>query len=265
MPLEILTRHPQQAAKSHPLLFVHGGWHGAWCWDDFFLPWFAERGYQSYAVSLSAHGNTPKTKPMVLHGVWDYVADVATAADQIEAETGKRPIIIGHSMGGYVVQKYLERHAAPAAVLLTTIPAVGTLPLQFRLMRDHPIDFLKTVLTLDGWPFVSTPEKAHALFFSETMPTETVLRHQARMSSESLRILLDGGILNQPNPKKVPKLPMLVLSATEDRVFTVSEGERTAEAYRADFHLQPGCAHDVMLERAWEQVAGFVGAWLDAV
>ncbi|WP_230371066.1 hypothetical protein [Paludibacterium denitrificans] len=38
--------------KRHaPLLFVHGAYCGAWCWQQHFLPWFAARGYDCWAVS----------------------------------------------------------------------------------------------------------------------------------------------------------------------------------------------------------------------
>jgi pimeloyl-ACP methyl ester carboxylesterase len=38
------------------------------------------------------------------------------------------PVVIGHSMGGFVVQKYLETHQAPAGVLLASIPPRGLGP-----------------------------------------------------------------------------------------------------------------------------------------
>jgi hypothetical protein len=36
-----------RAVNPHPtpLLFVHGAAHGAWCWDEHFLDFFAEKGY----------------------------------------------------------------------------------------------------------------------------------------------------------------------------------------------------------------------------
>jgi non-heme chloroperoxidase len=47
---------PAGEAHETPLLFVHGAYTAAWCWDENFLPWFAEQGYAAYAVSLSGHG-----------------------------------------------------------------------------------------------------------------------------------------------------------------------------------------------------------------
>lgn len=41
---EVLTRLPAGKAKATPLLFIHGAYAAAWCWEDHFLPFFAIRG-----------------------------------------------------------------------------------------------------------------------------------------------------------------------------------------------------------------------------
>ena len=46
-----------------PLLFVHGAWHAAWCWDEHFLGYFADRGYRAVALSFRGHGDSPASKP----------------------------------------------------------------------------------------------------------------------------------------------------------------------------------------------------------
>ena len=43
--LEVRSRLPERANAGPPLLFVHGGYCDAWCWEHYFLPWFAARGY----------------------------------------------------------------------------------------------------------------------------------------------------------------------------------------------------------------------------
>ena len=50
--LEVICRAPAGAARPTPLLFVHGAYTAAWCWDENFLPWFAEQGYA--AVTMRA-------------------------------------------------------------------------------------------------------------------------------------------------------------------------------------------------------------------
>ena len=56
MSLEVIVTRGRGPSDHPPLLFVHGAWHGAWCWTTNFTDWFAERGYTSYAVDLSGHG-----------------------------------------------------------------------------------------------------------------------------------------------------------------------------------------------------------------
>ena len=51
--LEVLCHTPAGVARETPLLFIHGAYTGAWCWDECFMPWFAEQGYSCYALSLS--------------------------------------------------------------------------------------------------------------------------------------------------------------------------------------------------------------------
>ena len=98
------------------VVLVHGAWHGAWCWDEHFLDFFAAKGHRSLAVSLRGHGRSPATSGIRFCSIADFVDDVASVADGPPTQ----PVVIGHSMGGFVVQKYLESHGAPAAALLAS-------------------------------------------------------------------------------------------------------------------------------------------------
>jgi hypothetical protein len=62
--LEVITRKPSTPQKTTPLLFVHGSWHAAWCWDEHFLPYFADCGYEAHAVSLRGHGGSEGPKSL---------------------------------------------------------------------------------------------------------------------------------------------------------------------------------------------------------
>ena len=99
--LELISRQPSGKTHRTPLLFVHGAWHAAWCWDEHFLPYFAAHGYEAHAVSLRGHGSSPGPKRLSWVSTADYVADVAATVQQFAVP----PVIIGHSMGGFVVQK----------------------------------------------------------------------------------------------------------------------------------------------------------------
>src|SRR5215210_7901490 len=112
MKLEIISREPEIKRYETPLLFVHGTGHAAWSWDEYFLPYFAEKGFSSHAVSLRGHGVSEGHEKLKWTSVADYVGDVFQAASDLP----KSPVVIGHSIGGLVIQKYLEKHQAPAAI-----------------------------------------------------------------------------------------------------------------------------------------------------
>src|SRR5271167_1281254 len=112
--LEVIDKGCVSESHPVPLLFVHGAWHAAWCWDEYFLDFFADRGYRALAVSLRGHGNSPAPRPMQACSIADCVDDVDSVANSLPT----RPVVIGHSMGGFVVLKYLESRDAPAGVLV---------------------------------------------------------------------------------------------------------------------------------------------------
>jgi len=144
MDLELISRSPASPARPTPLLFIHGAWHGAWCWEEHFLDWFAEHGYAAYALSLRAHGKSEGRQGLRWARVAGYVEDVA----QVAAQLPSPPVVIGHSMGGFVVLKYLEKHTALAGVLLASVPHYGALPALLRIGRQHPIQAMKIFLML---------------------------------------------------------------------------------------------------------------------
>lgn len=256
MKLELISQQPENAEHDTPLLFVHGAWHGAWCWENF-LPYFAKHGYEAHALSLRGHGQSGGHEGLRWHSAQDYVADVAQIAQTFSVP----PVVIGHSMGGYVVQKYLESHPAPAAVLLASIPTSGILGFGLRLLWRHPWPFLKAHLSLNPWHMIGSPSLAQDAFFSSNLPAEAIAAHLARLQSESFRLELDAMLLDLPHPQPV-KVPLLVLAAENDQVFTVAEEKKTAKAYGTTAVVFPDMAHDMMLEPGWQQVADHIINWL---
>lgn len=255
MKLEIIHKAAKGQKHATPLLFVHGKWHGAWCWEEHFLPYFAEQGYEAYALSLRGHGAS-KGK------IWgatiaDYVSDVEQVAGGLKTP----PVLIGHSMGGFITQKYLETHIAPAAVVLTSVPPYGLWPSTFALLRRHPLVVLKVLVKLRMYPVVETAALAQDALFSLDMPAEQAAAYQKRFNDESFRAYLDELGLNLVHPRKV-KTPLLVIGAEKDNVISQKAVRDTAKAYGVSAEMFPDMAHDVMLESGWEAVAKRIVEWL---
>lgn len=257
MRLEIISRRPVGPQHPTPLLFIHGMMHGAWCWDVHFLDYFAQHGFAAHALDLRGHGSSEGGGKLRWTRIADYVEDVAHAVRQLP----RAPILIGHSMGGFVIQKYLEGRDAPGAVLLSSPPPRGLLGTFFRIARRRPLAFARANLTLSLRPVIATPALAREAFFSPDVPDERVRAYWSLMQDESYLALLDMIALDRPKPARV-ETPLLVLGAARDNMLAPLEIEATARAYRTRFEIIPEVAHNSMLEARWESVAERILVWL---
>ncbi len=257
-----LLQHIPPNPKSYPLLLVHGAWHGAWCWADTFMPRFAQADYATYALSLRGHGGSGGALRWA--STANFVDDIAQVVEKIQHQHQQLPVLIGHSMGGYLVQKYLETHTAPAAILLASLPARGALPFFLRYIRRHPLTFLLTCLTLTPYHFVRTPARAKELFFSPDFPDQDLAAIHPQLGNESFRAVLDTGLFNLPRPAKVnaQNIPLLVLGGERDAIFPPHDIHATAQAYGITATIYPQMAHNLMTEQGWEQVAQDILNWL---
>jgi pimeloyl-ACP methyl ester carboxylesterase len=255
MNLETISRSPNSQTHPTPLLFIHGMWHGAWCWDETFLPFFADNCYRATALSLRGHaGSEGQIRGSTIA---DYVADV----EQVVRTFATPPVLIGHSMGGFIVQKYLETHSASAGVLLASVPHYGLWPALGRVFLRDPRIVLKALFTWRMYPVVETPARARWSLFSADMPEEQVLKYHERMDDESFRAFLDLLGLNLAHPKRV-KTPLLVLGAEKDTVIAPRDVHATARAYGVKAEIFPNMAHDMMLEAGWKSVTERILNWL---
>lgn len=254
--LEVIERG--QCTDSHPapLLFVHGAWHAAWCWDEHFLGFFADRGYRALALSLRGHGGSPTAVPLRDCTFADYLDDVASVVTSLPTP----PVLIGHSMGGSLVQMYLESHDAPAAVLVASMPPQGYLRSGLRWIRRHPWHFAKLSVTGESLPYVNTPRLARERFFSPSTPEQVVRACARRLQEESARIGRDG-LLRLPKPEQVGT-ELLVLGALQDGAVTKQEIQATARAYGTEPVFFADMGHSMMLEPGWREVAARIDDWL---
>ena len=259
MSLEVVTQEPIGSPKPHEILFIHGLWHAAWYWQVNFMPYFAERGYRSHAVSLRGHGGSNGSQKINWVSLADYVEDVSEVVDGME----KTPVLVGHSAGGAIIQKYLEHNDAPAAVLLASMPSIGAMPCTIRFALRHPGAFIKTNLTLNLRHIIGTQDLYQEAMFSDKLPREKLRDYYSRTQKESYRVFLDMVILNLSRPRKVSK-KILVIGSSNDGFFTTQEYEKTAQAYNADLEIFEGIGHMMPLDVGWEAVADRMITWIDS-
>jgi alpha-beta hydrolase superfamily lysophospholipase len=75
------------------------------------------------------------------------------------------PVLVGHSMGGLVVQQVLARYAVPAAVLVAPIPAHPAVTSLAAIGRRHPLDAtgVRRTAACCGADIVEFPGMGHDL------------------------------------------------------------------------------------------------------
>lgn len=256
-PLHVVRREPTGTPKTTPLLFVHGAWHASWCWDEHFLDDFAARGYSVAALDLRGHGQSPARGRLKTTRIADYVDDVAEVAATFDTP----PVVIGHSMGGLVVQKYLEKHAAPGGVLVASVPPRGVIGVTVDIARHRFGAFARANATWSLLPLVEDPQVARTMFYSDHLDESTALAHATRVEDEAYFAFLDMLALNRPKPKRVTA-PMLVLGGELDTIFPPRDTAATGRAYGTAPVMFDG-AHNLMLEPVWPEVAQAISDWLD--
>jgi pimeloyl-ACP methyl ester carboxylesterase len=257
MRLEVISERPESKTRDTPILFVHGAWHAAWCWCERFVPYFVQHGYVCHALSFRGHGASEGRQHLRRTGILHYVEDLAQVAGQLD----RAPILVAHSMGTLVAQKYLETHAAPVAVLLASVPPHGVILAGLRAAVRHPLAFLKVNLTLSLRPLVGAPELARDMLFSKGMPVEQANAIFPKLEDESYRAFWDMLLFTLPRPKRI-STKMLVLGAANDRIFSPKEIEATARAYHGEYEIFPNMGHDMMIDVGWQTVADRTLRWL---
>jgi pimeloyl-ACP methyl ester carboxylesterase len=258
MHLETITRYPKGTAQTTPLVFVHGAFAAAEIWDVHFLPYFAQHGYQAHAVSLRGHGASEGRANLPSWRLADYVADLTEIIQDLPGD----PILIGHSMGGMVIQKYIESQRAAGVVLMASVPPQGILASFWGMAVSNPLLLYKLTLIQSFGAAVADMTTLREAMFSANTPDTCVAQYLPRLQEESNRVNLD--MLGWDPLRLLPphRLPMLVMGAAQDAFFSTGLIHSIARHYHAEVVIFPDMAHAMMLETNWEQAAKHLLHWL---
>jgi len=196
-----------------PVFLVHGAWHGAWCWKPL-MDYLAKKGFTSYAFDLPGHG-TRQSEGIVGHGIMDYVSEVESAIGDLALV---KPILIGHSMGGLIVQKFLEQNEALSAVIIAPCPAMGAsfwLPIKY--FFHQPI--AGTTATLGRKTAIGSKKMCARLFFDD-IPPEKLEAHFETLCLESSRAIRQMILpFLKIKAAKITSTPVAVAAAGKDYFF----------------------------------------------
>lgn len=239
-----------------PLLLVHGVCHNSQCWDTSYVRFFTARGHDVYTLSLRGHGTDRRCLDQ--YGLEDYVEDVLAALAQLDGKA----VLIGHSMGGALVQKAMSRASEKiaAVVLLASMVPGSMTALEKLLLLRKPSCVLALRRLLAGQPL--SPKQINQLPFFMGRLSEQQVHCVARwLQPESKKALRELG--NFTTQGGTQPFPLLVLGSRQDYLFGARTLQRTAAHYRTSaIVLEQGC-HDLMLDPDWFSSATCIAGWLD--
>ncbi|EAR22238.1 alpha/beta hydrolase [Nitrococcus mobilis] len=241
------------------VLFVHGASAGPWCWRGF-MARFAAAGYDCHALALRGH---PPSNPMQALGrvrLLDYVSDIHHVLERLP-----EAVLIGHSMGGALVQAVAATCEVAALILAAPAPVAGV---RFYRPPWHPwfpvqaVRALPAVLgrgvvrphlpSMRRMVFNRLPREQHQQVFSRCGPE----------SSTALLGLLRGRLNHELDSLQGRAFKRLVVAGTADRICVFPMQREIARYQGAELLVLIDRAHMFMIEPGWERCADWLLSWL---
>lgn len=253
------------ASGRQPVLFVHGLWLLAGSWQRW-AETFEAAGYAPKAADWPGDPASPeaaRANPQALAG--NSIGTILSHLETLVGALDRKPILVGHSMGGLLVQMLAAKHGAPATVAISPAPFRGVLPLPLSALRSafpvlsNPLNARRAVqLTQSqfryGFAYTVSETEASRLYAEYHVPAPGRPLFQAGLAN-----------LNPWTEARVPRRaenrgPLLIIAAGKDHTVP-------AAVSRAAYRIQkrnpsatelvslPDVGHSLVIDNGWEAVA----------
>ena len=228
------------------LLFVHGSWHGAWCFENY-LNFFAATGIGAAALDLRGHGGLKQDDLFVASGQCEMADDVCEAVSALD-----RPVVVvGHSAGAAIAAQAATRTTLPGLVLLAPSP-----PAQIPGLKKLPE-------VPDGKPCPPPDfQTARRRFYPNSSEAEARTYYEM-LTPESPTLLNDRRALRVKCDRTRISGPILVIAAGREDPIMHAEGQdfATARFFDAEYYFSADAGHCFMLEADWRREAEIILRW----
>jgi pimeloyl-ACP methyl ester carboxylesterase len=246
------------------IIFVHG----MWCRPSVWAQWqgeFEAADYPCTSIALPGHAEGDPDSALENKGIDDYVDAVAKIAAQFE-----RPVVVGHSMGGFIAQKLASRGILRAAVLVNSATPAPVFPLRAKMLPFTTRPFLTWGLWRKSFRILR--READYLVFNK-MPETGRAELFGQLIAESGRVAyqLGFGPLNLAGSNRVDRdainCPMLFLAGAQDNIIPVGASRSMAAWYgkRLDYREYSEHGHWMLDEPGWKDRVADSLAWLEPV
>ena len=249
---------------AYPVVLIHGMWCTPRNWDRI-VELLGPRGYDCHAPALPAHEPVPDQPIQVgAKSITEYADFIAAYIAQQNFPVP--PVLIGHSMGGWIAQAVATRVQPLATVLLTPAAPTGIFGLRF----SNVMAFLPHFLRWGFW------RKSHALlrarcdrWATNGLPAAQQEKIFSGLLHESGRAASELGFsfFDWTGAAKVDAAalhcPVYVVSAGADGLVPPGVVKRVAARYpQATLRVYPGRSHWVIDDAQTEDMVHEFAGWL---
>ncbi len=226
------------------LVFVHGLGHTPDAWQPF-LQFFRERAIECRAIDLRESPDPSQVR------FRDYVDTVVSQVDEDD-------VVVGHSMGGLIMQKTAEETAIRCGVGICSAP-----PQAVKFKKSTVLSSLRYLpYVLFKKPFYFSYSYTRKLMFN-CMSEETarqVYGHEIRTVPP--RVAYELAMNKIPVNEVKVDCPLHFMAAAEDRLSPPSLVKQIAEKYDASHSVHGGCHY---IFPNWRAYARGIASFLDTV
>jgi pimeloyl-ACP methyl ester carboxylesterase len=251
--------------KSKTIIFIHGLFVNNTSWAQW-KKYFEAKGYTVHTPANPGHEGNPANLRKNIHadltktGFEDVVNNIIKLIDTLP----EKPIVVGHSLAGLVVQKLIELDKAEAGISIDGAPPKNILA---------PFSTVKIVLPVvnpfkGSSAFIGSKEWYHRAFFNNYSRQESDALYETVAVPESRKIARDTLLKSSAKIDfKKAHNPILFIGGGHDNIFPWTFSQKIANSYKdknsiSDFKKFEGRSHFICGEKNWEEVAEYILNWL---
>ncbi|MET4108249.1 alpha/beta hydrolase [Hymenobacter sp. UYP22] len=249
------------------IVFVTGAVVTSACWDNWKF-FFEEQGYACHAPTWPGK-EAPAAALRAQHPhspiAQNSLSDVLRVYTDFIAQLPAKPIVIGHSFGGLIVQLLLQQGTVAAGVAIESAPPLGVVVPSWTLVRAVlPMLGLFSSLQTTFLPTFAQWQYAIA----NGMPQSDQQAFYDRLAAPESKRTIRGALSRQARVDfRRPHAPLLFLAGGADRIMPAALNRANYRRYRhpgsiTEYHELPGRNHAMLGQTTWREDAELVHRWL---
>lgn len=249
------------------IVFITGAFVHHSCWNEW-KAFFESKGYQTMAppwphkgASAEALRNSQPNKDLATNRL----PAITDHYDHLVRQLPEKPILIGHSIGGLIVQLLLQRGLGSAGVAIHSVPPQGIFTFQFSFLKAGwgPLGFFTSakqsfLMSFKQWKYAFTNgmdcDAQKDAYYKFAIPESKLIVRDT--ITKAARINFEN-----------PHAPLLLTSGSDDHTIPASLNYSNYLKYKksnsiTDYARFQGRNHFVLGQSSWKEDAEYILNWI---